>query len=240
MAISPYAKDNRMPENFTDRDIRQRDIIPADRLKDIHAVVVGVGAIGSQVAKQLAHIGVGHMTLIDPDVVSIENLAVQGFEEADLDETKVSVIANDCIMINGVVSIKQIREEFELSHLPMGNAAIFMCVDDMNARIDIAKACKEENFVVDGRMSAEVMRILTFWDHESYDAYTKTLFGSEEAFRESCTSKSTIYCANVAAGMMVGQFTKHLRGFPLTRDFELNILSLELCENVETEAPALV
>lgn len=229
-----------MPETFKDRDIRQRDILPADRLAAIHAVVVGVGAIGSQVAKQLAHIGVGHLVLIDPDVVSVENLAVQGFEECDLNESKVSAVAGACAMINSKVAVVQHREKFESSHLPAGNVVVFMCVDDMDARIDIAKACKEENFVVDGRMSAEVMRVLTFWDRESYDAYTKTLFGSEEAFRESCTSKSTIYCANVCAGMMVGQFTKHLRGFPLTKDFELNILSLELCENVEAEAPALV
>jgi sulfur carrier protein ThiS adenylyltransferase len=230
--------DSSPPE--VDRYIRQRDIIPGDRLKDMNAIVIGVGAIGSQVAKQLTHIGVGTLTLIDPDEVSTENLAPQGFDEDDVGQPKVCSVAATCGMVNSEVEIVTHHERFAARHLGVGNLAIFMCVDDMNARISIAKMCKEETFVVDGRMSAEVMRILTFWDRESYEAYTKTLFGSDEAFEESCTSKSTIYCANVAAGMMVGQFTKWLRGFPLTKDFELNILSLELCENVETEAPALV
>lgn len=227
-----------MPD-LTDRDIRQRDILPADRLQRVEAVVIGVGAIGSQVAKQLAHIGVRHLTLIDPDTVSVENLAPQGFDESDLDRPKVLAIGDACSYINTSVSLTKITDRFEPSHLPTGDVPIFMCVDDMNARITIAKDCRDESFVVDGRMSAEVMRILTFWDRESYDTYTKTLFSSGEAHQESCTSKSTIYCANVAAGMMVSQFAKYLRGFPLTKDFELNILSLELCEN-GVEAPALI
>jgi phosphoglycerate dehydrogenase-like enzyme len=41
-----------------DRDIRQRDIVPPERLAQCHAVVIGVGAIGRQVALQLAAVGV--------------------------------------------------------------------------------------------------------------------------------------------------------------------------------------
>ena len=227
-----------MPD-LTDRDIRHRDIIPADKLKATHAVVIGVGAIGSQVARQLAHIGVGEMTIIDPDEVSVENLGPQGFDEDDIGMSKVSVIAIEVGAINSELVLDMDKDVFRPSHLPSGTIAVFMCVDDMNARIEIAKACKEELFVVDGRMSAEFMRILTFTDAETYKYYTTTLFGSEEAFRDSCTSKSTIYCANVAGGMMVSQFTKWLRGFPLSEDFELNILSLELYD-VKAEAAEVV
>jgi len=44
--------------------------------------------------------------------------------------------------------------------------------------------------------------------------YPSTLFTAEEAFTGSCTAKSTIFTANIAAGMMVEQFTKWLRGLP--------------------------
>ena len=76
-----------------DRDVRQRDLVPPARLAGCHAVVVGVGAVGRQVALQLAAFGVPRMTLIDPDTVSVENLAPQGFWESDLGRSKVEAVA---------------------------------------------------------------------------------------------------------------------------------------------------
>ena len=54
---------------LTDRDLRQRDIIPPERLVTCRATVVGVGAIGRQVALQLAAMGIPSQQLIDPDTV---------------------------------------------------------------------------------------------------------------------------------------------------------------------------
>ena len=60
------------------RDARQRDIVPPDRLAACQATVVGVGAVGRQVALQLAAVGVPELRLIDPDSVEVVNLACQG------------------------------------------------------------------------------------------------------------------------------------------------------------------
>ena len=62
----------------TGRDARQRELIPPEALAKCHAVVVGVGSVGRQVALQLAAMGVPAMTLLDPDTVSQENLGCQG------------------------------------------------------------------------------------------------------------------------------------------------------------------
>ena len=51
------------------------------------------------------------------------------------------------------------------------------------------------------------------------------------AYQGSCTAKTTIYCANVAAGLMLAQFTKWLRGLPIEPDIALNLLSAELTVN---------
>ena len=75
--------------DLADRDIRQRELVPPERLGRCHAVVVGVGAVGRQVALQLAATGIPTMTLYDPDTVGVENLAVQGFWESDVDDPKV-------------------------------------------------------------------------------------------------------------------------------------------------------
>ena len=41
-------------------------------------------------------------------------------------------------------------------------------------------------------------------------------------------AKTTIYCANIAAGIMVSQFAKYLRHMPVDADVQLNLLSSEL------------
>ena len=51
---------------------------------------------------------------------------------------------------------------------------------------------------------------------------------AREAYAGSCTSKSTIYSAGIAAGLMVGQFARWLRGLPVVPDQTLNLLAAEL------------
>jgi tRNA A37 threonylcarbamoyladenosine dehydratase len=53
----------------TSRFTKQADLVPQDRLASIMATVIGVGAIGRQVALQLAAIGARQIQLIDFDQV---------------------------------------------------------------------------------------------------------------------------------------------------------------------------
>ena len=83
-------------------------------------------------------------------------------------------------------------------------------------------------FFADGRMNAEVIRVLAS-DRPAADSYyATTLFSEEQALVGSCTARSTVYTGSIAAGLMLGQFTRWLRGLPLERDFLLNLLSMEL------------
>ena len=61
-------------EKINERYSRQKDIVPADRLADCKATVIGVGAIGRQVAIQLTAMGISWLQLIDFDTVEISNL----------------------------------------------------------------------------------------------------------------------------------------------------------------------
>ena len=62
----------------SERDLRQRDLVPAEALAACHAVVIGVGAIGRQVALQLAAVGIPLLILYDHDTVEEVNLAPPG------------------------------------------------------------------------------------------------------------------------------------------------------------------
>lgn len=110
----------------------------------------------------------------------------------------------------------------------MGNV-VFCGVDKIEARRLIWEAVRDRTaFFVDGRMSAEVLRVLTACDAPSREHYPGTLFQQNEAFVGPCTAKTTIYCANIAAGLMVSQFTKYLRQLPVDSDIQFNLLASEL------------
>ena len=79
----------------------------------------------------------------------------------------------------------------------------------------------------DGRMLSEVLRALTVADNAGRSYYPTTLFAQSEAQPGRCTARSTIYAASIAAGLMVHQFTRWLRGLAVDQDISLNLLAGE-------------
>jgi hypothetical protein len=208
------------------RDVRQREIVPPERLAACRATVVGVGAIGRQVALQLAAVGVPSLHLIDPQEVEVVNLACQGYLEEDLGRAKVQATAALCRRINPAVELTAEVARFRRSG-EVGNC-LFCCVDDIEVRRRIWEAVQGRvQFFVDGRMSAEVVRVLTAADEAGRRHYPTTLFPAAEAYQGACTARSTIFTANIAAGLMLEQFAKWLRRLPLERDVMLNLLAGE-------------
>ncbi len=215
------------PQRNEERYSRQEDIVPAERIDACKATVIGVGAIGRQVALQLTAMGIPWLQLIDDDKVEISNLASQGYSEMDLGKLKVEATAQFCQWIDSSIEVHTLAERFKRS-TKVGNA-VFCCVDKIDARRLIWEAVKDKvNFYCDGRMSAEVLRVLTACDAESRKHYPTTLFSADEAFVGPCTAKTTIYCANIAAGLMVAQFTKYLRQLLADADIQFNLLASEL------------
>jgi len=209
------------------RDIRQRELVPPDKLSEQQATVVGVGAIGRQVALQLAAIGVPELQLIDFDHVAEENLAPQGFFESDIGKSKVEAVGDLCRQINTEIEVTTARNKFRSMQFTGG---VLMCaVDGIETRSTVFKAVKtRSDLFVDGRMSAEYLRVLTAHDQASKEHYETTLFSAGEAYQGACTAKSTIYCANIAAGLMVSQFAQWLRGCDIDKDIDLNLLTNEM------------
>lgn len=213
---------------LAERDLRQRDLVPPEALAQADCTVIGVGAIGRQVALQLAAMGVPRLQLIDFDIVEQINLAPQGFLHDDLGRPKVQATGDLCHQLNPRLEVEEINGRYRRSQQGLGST-VFCCVDSIETRGLIWNSVRDRvQFFCDGRMSGEVIRILTVAGELSRQYYPTTLFTPGEAFRGACTSKSTIYTANIAAGLMVQQFTRWLRRLPTDNDLQFNLLSSEL------------
>lgn len=214
--------------NIAERNARQASIIPLEKLKTDGVTVIGVGAIGRQVALQLAAIGIPKIQIIDFDTVEAPNLGPQGYFETDIGTEKVAATGRLMARINPAVELDMINDRYKKS--TEVHDCVFCCVDKMDARKFIYESLMEKQckFFVDGRMAAEVLRVITASDDDSWDYYKYALFDQGEAFTGSCTAKSTIFCANVAAGFMVQSFSKWLRKMPIDNDVMLNMLGMEI------------
>ena len=118
--------------HLEERYSRQRDIVPPERLALCKATVIGVGAIGRQVALQLAAMGVPWLQLVDFDVVEPSNLASQGYLQDDLDRPKVQATGDLCHQTNHSLEVHEVTDRFRRS-MEIGNM-VFCCVDKIDIR----------------------------------------------------------------------------------------------------------
>jgi hypothetical protein len=210
-----------------DRFDRQRDLIPAEKLAATSATLIGAGAIGRQVALQLAAIGIRQLQLVDFDKVEITNLTTQGYWRDDIGQTKVQATAAAIARIDASITVEAICDRFR-PRFPLGGV-VFCCVDRIETRAVIWRTARECcHFWTDGRMLGEAIRVLVAADADSRQYYPTTLFSSADAQRGSCTARSTIYAAAIAGGLMVHQFTRWLRGLRIDRDTSVNLLAGEI------------
>lgn len=108
------------------------------KLKKAKILIAGVGALGNEVLKNLALLGVENLTIIDFDTVSITNLTRSVlFRENDLNLPKVEVAKQRLLDLNPHLNITTINGDLEFD-LRLGFVAqhdlIIGCLDSINAR----------------------------------------------------------------------------------------------------------
>ena len=219
-----------MTNTTIDRFQRQSSLVPAERLSQISVTVIGVGAIGRQVALQLTAIGTPRIQLVDFDLVELTNITTQGYRRQDLGSAKVEATAQAIRELDDSVQVETVSDRFR-SSINTGEA-VFCCVDSISARAAIWRSISRKcEFWTDGRMLGETIRVLTATKNSGIDQYSETLFPQPQAQAGSCTSRSTVYAAGIAAGLMVHQFCRWLRGISLEHDMTLNLLAGETVVN---------
>ncbi len=107
-----------------------------DIISSSHVIIVGIGALGCEIAKNLALVGVGKLTLIDMDTIETSNLSRQMlFTENDKGKMKAEVAKEKLKVLNPDVEIITYTKKFQ--ELPM---SVFEGADVIAGGLDSFKA----------------------------------------------------------------------------------------------------
>lgn len=136
-----------LTDDANDRYARQKLVAGWDqeRLAAARVLVVGAGALGNEVIKNLVLIGIGYLKIIDFDCIELSNLSrTVLFNESQIGLNKAVAAAHAASRLNPNVLIEALDGDFELD-IGYGEIATFDavlgCVDSVNARWAINRAC---------------------------------------------------------------------------------------------------
>jgi molybdopterin/thiamine biosynthesis adenylyltransferase/rhodanese-related sulfurtransferase len=115
------------------------------RLKGSRMLLVGAGGLGSPAALYLAAAGVGHLTVVDPDVVEVTNLQRQVLHGTrDLGRPKVASARDRLLDLNPHVSIDAVEDRLSAGNalaLVRGHDLVVDGTDSFATRYLVSDAC---------------------------------------------------------------------------------------------------
>lgn len=126
----------------TDFGSRSAGLVDPGHLAARRVALLGCGSVGSPMAEQLVRAGVGGLTLVDPDVVSVSNLARSTYGLADVGRPKVGALAEALRRVNPHVALTTHACDFttlDEDALASGHDLLVVAVDRPTA-IRIANA----------------------------------------------------------------------------------------------------
>jgi len=125
--------------------LRGFDFDGQEKLKTSRVLVVGLGGLGCAAAPYLASAGVGHLTLLDFDTVSLSNLQRQILHsDATLGQPKVESARQQLAAINPHCQLEAINaqlDDAQLSALIARHDAVVDCTDNVSSREQVNRLC---------------------------------------------------------------------------------------------------
>lgn len=119
------------------------------RLINAHVAVCGCGGLGGQVIESLARIGIGHLTIIDPDNFSPSNLNRQlGALRETMGKSKTDILAARIRQIHPHCKVNAYAEDFRTTEPLADTEVVVDCLDSVDARLELAAVCAGKNIAM--------------------------------------------------------------------------------------------
>ncbi|EOV8087809.1 molybdopterin-synthase adenylyltransferase MoeB [Providencia huaxiensis] len=125
--------------------LRGFDFDGQEKLKAGKVLVIGLGGLGCAATQYLAAAGVGHLTLVDFDTVSLSNLQRQVLHrDATIDIPKVDSAKTQLAAINPHIQIDTVNaqlDDVQLDELIAHHDVILDCTDNVAIREQLNRLC---------------------------------------------------------------------------------------------------
>ncbi|HIE4543335.1 TPA: molybdopterin-synthase adenylyltransferase MoeB [Providencia rettgeri] len=125
--------------------LRGFDFDGQEKLKAGKVLVIGLGGLGCAATQYLAAAGVGHLTLVDFDTVSLSNLQRQVLHrDATIDMPKVDSAKTQLAAINPHIQIDTVNaqlDDVQLDELITHHDVILDCTDNVAIREQLNRLC---------------------------------------------------------------------------------------------------
>lgn len=127
--------------------LKSVDFDGQEKLKDSKMLVVGLGGLGCAASQYLACAGVGHLTLVDFDRVSLSNLQRQVLhDDSRLEMLKVDSAKLSLQRLNPHIQIETIAhklDETELGKIIPHFDVVLDCTDNVEIREQLDRVCQQ-------------------------------------------------------------------------------------------------
>jgi Dinucleotide-utilizing enzymes involved in molybdopterin and thiamine biosynthesis family 2 len=190
-----------------------------EKLKDGSVAIIGLGGLGSQVAMSLAASGVGHMRLVDFDVVSTPDLHRQLiYSERDVGYAKAEAAANRISNIN-----RDVRVEPRCEYVSEENARdlvgdvdlVIDCTDSFQAKYTINRVCaKLKKPLIFGSAIEYYGNVATFepWGDVCLECLYPEL--SDEDYPSCAVAGVLPQCVQVVGSIQSAEAVRYILGSP--------------------------
>lgn len=211
---------------------RQRDYFdPIEMNIPVH--VVGVGAVGSNIANNLTRLGIKVLHLWDFDIVDDHNIPNQVYNEADIGKKKTEALKEHLEQINPEIRII-LHEKYEKQTL---DGIIFACVDNIEVRKTLY-TYNQDNVdvlaVFDTRIGLDDGQVFSAnWKKEKdiLNLLEVSNFKKEESEvpHSACGTKLTVLpTVQIAATAAVSNFINFVKTGELKRNIIFNAFNFSL------------
>ena len=164
-------------------------IVGQRKLKVARVLVIGAGGLGCPVLQSLAGAGVGHISIVDGDNVSISNLSRQWLHRyEDRDENKAISAAKSLFQINTFIKLEAhpvMLDHTNARELIKSHDLVIDATDGLDARYLIDDVCADLNCPwIHAALYKDKAQITVFWD--IYGASFRKLY-PEPSIVPSCS-----------------------------------------------------
>ena len=140
---------------MNERTLRSRMLLgeqAMEKLRSSHVAVFGIGGVGSWCAEALARAGIGRISLIDMDTVSISNINRQICALSSTEgQFKAEVMAARIKDINPDIEVNVINSRYDAEHREdffSDYDYVIDAIDLVSCKIDLIMSCRDKNIPV--------------------------------------------------------------------------------------------